>query len=448
MPAGPRPDPGPSPASGIVKIAAGAFAGLFLVVMYLQQSHAGYGIAFGLALVLGVAIRGIAVGGANVVKKKIPLLPSLGIALGVAVLGALAGPTLSEAFCRSDEESTWEKVTGLESGSSFRAETWKTEYEEKVDPKFRRPEWKGRFMLARVKDAVRDKRQADLRDILREISAVPAGEQALYTAARDEAAKAFRSYYDQAKGKMFAAPSGGSGKPREFPVDENLRRAFVELFDDLARSPDANVYVAFANAVKLDAPKGTDVELAFMRRQPDALAAFPKGDAPVIQPGQAFSPAFDTRRRQTFMTALAESFGQVFDAELLTLVPLEAGADRTGKIVFEVSSAISRTNDFYVYTNTDDATGQKQFIGFLFGIYVDWSFRIVDRSGKALYEPKPTRSHPADNIRVERGDNDPEYAMYSVMMDSAYYNYSREITGKFGLTPPPIRESFAYQGGK
>ena len=36
--------------------------------------------------------------------------------------------------------------------------------------------------------------------------------------------------------------------------------------------------------------------------------------------------------------------------------------------------------------------------------------------------------------------------MYSVLMDSAYYNYSRQVTGMFGLVPPPKKTTFAYRG--
>jgi hypothetical protein len=30
------------------------------------------------------------------------------------------------------------------------------------------------------------------------------------------------------------------------------------------------------------------------------------------------------------------------------------------------------------------------------------------------------------------------------MMDSAYFNYSREVTGRFGLVPPPKKEFFTF----
>lgn len=443
---GPRPaaPSGPNPGMGALKIAAGAILGLFVFVVYLQQAHAGYHVALLIGLLLGAAARGVAVGVANVMKKQMPLLPSLGVLGGVAVLCAALGPTLSAAFCRSEEESKWEEITRQEAGSSFSSSTWTSKYEALVDPKFQRPEWKGRWMLARVKEAVRDRRPSELRAIMKEIDQKPES-AAIMAPARQEATKAFRDYYDQAKAKMYAAPSTGTVGKREFEVDPSLRSTFGVILDDLAKSPDANVYVAFTNAVKLDPPKGADLELALMRRMPDATAKYPKGDAPVIQPGSAFSPAFDSRRRATFMAAMSESFGKIFEADLLTLVPLEAGADRKGKIVFEVSSNIARTVEYYTYTRTDMDTSRREFVGFLFGILVDWGFTVWDRQGAAIYNPKPTKSLPAEKLRVERGDGDPEWAMYSVMMDSAYYNYCREITGKFGLVPPPERESFAYQ---
>ena len=43
--------------------------------------------------------------------------------------------------------------------------------------------------------------------------------------------------------------------------------------------------------------------------------------------------------------------------------------------------------------------------------------------------------------------SDPNWAMYSIMMDSAYYNYARQITGQFGLAPPPVKQVFTYVGG-
>ena len=204
---------------------------------------------------------------------------------------------------------------------------------------------------------------------------------------------------------------------------------------DLATSNDGNVYVAFQNATQLAEPKGSAELLKQMRAQEGPIDK----NKPVIDKGQAFSPAYDQARRDTFMNVTNESFKQVFESEgLLNLVPLVKGDDRDDKIIFEVSSKIIRVNEYFRFTNN------KIFAGFLFAIEVEWDFKIFGRDGKTLYAPKARRSGPSDNVQVASGPNDPDWAMYSVMMDSCYYNYSREMTGHFGLTPPPVKTQFSY----
>lgn len=144
------------------------------------------------------------------------------------------------------------------------------------------------------------------------------------------------------------------------------------------------------------------------------------------------------------MTVLAESFRQVFDdTNLFTLVPLAKQDDRKNKLVFEVTSTIYRRPSFFEYTKTNN--GVESIAGLLFAIEVEWSFRILDRKGKVIYAPAPSRSLPASNVSIESGDDDPDWAVYSVLMDSTYYNYSRSLTGSFGLEPPVEKTAFRYQ---
>ena len=222
-----------------------------------------------------------------------------------------------------------------------------------------------------------------------------------------------------------------------------LREAFGAVLTDLSRARDSNVYVSFQNTANLAPPKDFDKMIKEFQRDPQVLVDFPKGNAPVIDPGNAFSPAFDNKRRQTFLAAMTESFGQVFDGQLLTLVPLDKGADKKGKIVIEVTSAIVRDNDVFLYTSSD--TGVKKLVGFLMSFQVEWTFQLIDRNGKVLYKAKPAISRPSD-AKFDTGPGDPDWAPYSVMMDSAYYNYSREVTGRFGLVPPPKKDYFVYSG--
>jgi hypothetical protein len=383
---------------------------------------------------------GVASGATNLFRKKLPLLARIGIAAVVTAILTIAGPPMSTASWKAKEKSAWERLTTAEKDSHFHATRWQRLYRNKIKKPFRRPAWKGRWMNARVKDAVKVRSAASLRIILREIAADKAHPE-VYVQARKAAREAFSKYYEKAKAKLFA-PARGATKGA-FAVDPALRAAFSSVLDELTESTDANVYVAFTNRASLHPPKGTEAVLAVYRRDKKVAAAFPNG-APVIDPGQAFSQKYNHHRRRTFLTAMGQSFSQVFESDLLTLKPLKTGTSRAGKIVLEVSSHIHRMPTFYVYTRTN-RLGVKQVAGLLFAIQVEWGFKLFNRAGKVLYAPQAVRSAPAEALRMSRSPTDPSWAIYSVLMDSAYYNYARAITGKFGLAPPPVKAVFRYQ---
>jgi hypothetical protein len=373
-------------------------------------------------------------------KKQAPMAVRLGAPIGVGLLCLAVGPFASTAFCKREEAKIWDELT---SGPPASATRWMSEYAGKVHPKFQRPEWQSRHMMARAQDAIDIKDAAALRTILKDIA--DSGEPARFADAQQAASKAFTSYYEAAKAKLYAPTVAGG--TREFAVDEQLRAAFGEVLEELTQTPTAEVYVAFHNDVTLTPPEGTDELLKIYQSDPKAMAAFPQG-APVIEPQQSFSPAYDSRRRQTFMTAMSESFGQVFDANLLSLVPLEDGQSRDGKLVIEVRSHIVRLPKFFFWEKEQPGgvPGQMRVTGLLFGLAVDWELKVFGRDGKQLYAQPPVRSEPAESVGVMTQPGDPDWGMYSVLMDSAYYNYSRQVTGMFGLVPPPQKTELAYQG--
>ncbi len=413
-----------------------------LVGVY-ASAYKGYGTAFFVGLIAGLSAWGVASGAAGLAKKELSWAVVGGIVGVVTILCTAAGPSVSTSARQSEADGVFAELK--EDGDSF-PDNWKWRYSDKYEEQFLKPEWFGHYTLARVHEAVDTKRAVDLRNLMKEIDDHDGDDddtKELLKEARKDAEKAFTKIYDDATAKMFKAVGS---KKREFPVDPALRGAFATMLQGLSSSTDANVYVAFVNEPKLDPPEGTDALLKQMQRHPDARASFPKGNAPVIDPGQAFSASFDNKRRGTFITAMNESFHQVFESDgLFTLVPLKDGDDRDGKLIFEVSSTIFRIKDFFFYDKTG-TDGVKRFAGFLFAIEVEWGFRILDRKGKVLYAPEHLRSSPAQELSVRRKPGDPTWSMYSVMMDSAYYNYARRIVGNFGLTPPPIKKAFSYSG--
>jgi hypothetical protein len=427
----------PSIGGAIGKIGCGGFMALVFGISLMVYGFHGYAVSALVGLFLGLSVAGLISGGAGLGKKKLPLAAFLGVAAVVALVSTFAGPPMGTAYGKGNEEDKYEELVSAMKEDSFNPERWKTDYFTFIDSEFRRPEWEGQYMIARVKRAKLDDKPGDLRAIMAEIDDkddVDDDVEKLFEKARDDASDAFNEYYEKAQKVLYADVSGN----REFPVDPALRKSFSTILDDLATSSDGNVHVAFVNATQLAKPKGSDKVLQQMR------ATQPGGkNGKVIEQGEAFSPAYDQARRDTFMQAMDESFKQVFASEgLLTLVPLAKGDDRDGKIIFEVSSEIIRIPDYYIYTQNNI------FAGFLFAIEVEWGFKIYDREGKVLYAPEPRKSLPAENVRVSRQPGDPTWAMYSVMMDSAYFNYAREMTGRFGLKPPPEKTHFSYKRPK
>jgi hypothetical protein len=435
--------PKPKSTNAHLKIIGGLGLGLLMGVGLLQNAHEGFDSteAF-VAMAIFTALFGASIwllvsGIFGAAKKQASMPVLMGPPIAVGLLCLAVGPFASTAFCKHEEAGIWDELT---SGAQVSAMRWVTEYESKVDPKFQRPEWRSRHMMARAQDAIGLKDAAALRTILKEIA--DSGEPARYTDAQQAASKAFTEYYEAAKAKLYAPTVAGG--TREFPVDEQLRAAFGAVLEELTQTPTAEVYVAFHNEVDLTPPEGTNELLVLYQSDPKAMAAFPAG-APVIEPQQSFSPTYDARRRRTFMAAMSESFGQVFDAHLLSLVPLEDGQSRDGKIVIEVRSHIVRLPTFFFWEKQQPG-GLPQVAGLLFGIAVDWELKAFGRDGKQLYAQPPIRTEPAESVGVAMQPGDPDWGMYSVLMDSAYYNYSRQVTGMFGLVPPPQKTELTYQG--
>ncbi len=423
---------GPSSGGAIGALLGGGFLSIITLAVWMTQAHNGYVAAFFSALFLGATLWLAIYGIAKLAKKKLPIAATGGIIGGVALLGGIAGPSISGGYYRSQEATLYREL----SSPSTPSVSW-NRYEKDIPAEFQRKGWQNEKYLAKVRESKSSAKA--LRDA--EALIVAEKDQDAVKGAKDAAQKALGDLYDGGKARLYAPPKTGSTP--EFPVDDKLRSAFSQVLVELAQSTDPNIYVAFETSSDLTAPKGTDASLKEYREDPEARESFPKGDAPIIDQGDAFSPTYDVRRRGTFISATSESFAKVFDAELISLVPLEKGADTKDKIVIDVTSKITRSPDFFFYTR-ETTPGVKKVAGLLFAIDVAWGFKIVDKTGKTLYEAPLARSKAANEVSISRKPSDPQWALYSIMMDSAYYNYSREMAGRFGFDPPPVKDAFEY----
>lgn len=435
-PGQPYPQPafrrGPSKGAGVAKILLGIFLAIVFLVALIPIAHENIAAAGFLGLLMGFGLRFVATGGANLVGKRIPVLPSLAIPLLGIGIGAGAGPIMSEAHWKAEEAKTFENCKNFQSDFE-----WSYEYFGKIPEKFQRPEAQGQYFSTQVRTAITQTNIAKVRELLATIKREHAGD-ANYKEAQDAASAGLTKFYDAALEKL-SKPSGAAETE-----DAELRKAFQLILKDLAGSETADVYVAFSNSSKLDAPEGHEAEIDYWKNEDSVKLAFPDGRVKIIAQGDAFSATYDSARRNTFVSASQEAFRNVFDANLLTLKPLGDNEPRKGKLLMEVGSEIQRTPTYFNNYETDRATGAQKSKGLLFGIQVVWTFKLFDREGKQLYD-RGTTSEPASNISIVPVANAPEWGVYSILMDSAYYNYSRDVISRFGLTPPAEKRSFGYK---
>jgi hypothetical protein len=416
--------------AGVGLAVLGAFVGFVAYVLWESGAHSGFGGSFAGALFMGGGITLIVFGIVKAIEKKIPAW-AYGAVAGVFILLFTAiGPSVSTSHHVDKEKKLFKECQ-----ASTNPYDWTLKYEKDVPEKFQRKEWRLEWMRTRIRDAKSQSRVADLRTIANECDAHVDAE--LLEPAKEDAIAALKTFYDAGKQKMFAARTGSV----EFPVDNLLREGFATVIDELARSKDPNVYVVFKNKADLAEPAQQKVAYKLYADDPLVRKAFPKGNPPEIAVGDAFSPKFDQRRRTTFIQAMTESFAQVFDGSLITLTPLD-GTDRKKKVVIEVSSRLRRVPDYFMYTKELPGGGET-VAGLLFNFEVDWDFELFSNTGRSLYKGPLTTSKPSDT-KFDSGVGNPDWVPYSVMMDSAYFNYSREVTGRFGLAPPPKKEYFVF----
>ncbi len=439
------PDPGsyvakpPGIAGCVLKL---IFGGLFFMACLSALRDTAFdGVIAGVIAGVSVGLFGwmTAAGLWGLVKRsETPKAIKLGFPLGAALLGGLVGPPISRAHWVTEEAERFEAlVVETQDDAASAAVGW-DDYIDNVDPSFHRPEAHDYYRWAHAAQAAESRDIPTLRDTLRQLQGAPLSSEPEIEA-EAIASEALDAIYTEVQ-QGLAIPAAGEGA---FAADEKLRDAFSTVLHTMAHEADPVVYVAFTNEVDMTAPAG-DLDKVMYETEastPEMKKAFPDGP-PVIEAGDAFSDRFDTKRRDTLIAVLGESFGGVFEPDLLQLAPLEG--PRAGKVILEVHSKVVRQPGYY--TLTTDVPGGVKYEGLLMALGVQWDVRLIDTNGKELYAQPPLMTDPATDVAVSRSEGSPTWSLYSIVMDSAYYNYGRRLTGMFGLTPPPERTSFSFAG--
>lgn len=394
------------------------FGSLFMMLpgfaLYLQEGYESVATAgfFGGLFCFGV--RWVILGLVGFFRPLPARGKTYGAALGGTVLLAMAGPSVSRSYHVSREPGVWAEVS-----ASKDPHRWREDYIKSIPEPYRRKDWLSRYGEARCARALDANDLKELRTLSQEAFVSQA------TQYDDQARKAIGQAYFEVFQKGLAAV-----KPTKL-ADPKLSAALQAVLKSLSEKPTRHIYLHFqCQGVPGKIPQDAE----FLASLADPKAA----KLPIQAVGDAFAATAQARRAQAARDAIQASLDQVCPKDLiaLELAPKEASPD---DVNFSVSAQVRRLPGFYV--NSENNVMES----LLYKVEVAWSFKVEvagQEAGRFEF-----RSEPAKHVAYRTSDKDPDWAAYSIVMDSATDNFSRLVVGRLGLQPPPERTD-PYQFSK
>lgn len=402
----------PSKLYGLFRLFIGTLVAWMGWSLLLENGYEGVAVSFFFALMLALGARWMLVGLAAVMGTSFRRAVSYGLAFVAALAAAVAGPMMSNPFNKSKEAKIWGQV-----GSSTDYDLWRKEYTAQVPQAFRRPEYRSRMAEALCAYASQNGKYGQLR------------QEALYAFDTDRAA-----YDDQARQtisetyrKLFT--EGLKKIPPSKNADPKLQAAFQKMLQSLSTDPTRRVLLRYEARGKLG-PHPSDKQFLA------DIASDPRSKLPIEAPGDAYTEKAERHRQSNVLNAFQKAFEAAFPKDLFQLQP-DDGKARKDDIILTITSDLHRKTGFY--TNSID----NKPVSLLYKFDVDWNFAIVD-GGEPLGRFH-VRSEPAKSVRFRVGEDDPAWAPYSIMLDSAADNFGRLVVANLGFKPLPERTQYTFE---
>lgn len=404
---------GPSKLGSLLRFLIGGFLALIGAVGWIQQSCILIAVGFLFAVFCCLGLRWIVLGLLGLAGKSFPRSRTYGAALIGAVLLTLMGPSLSRSFWASEEPRYWNKVK-----DSHDPKVWHEDYEKAVPQAVRRAEYPSRFAEARAQKAISDKDFGQLRSIWGQLHE---GQKEKYDdASRAFVTKAYDTLFQEGLAKIQSAKG----------ADPKLQRGFAELLSDLKKNPTKAIVLDF----KFEGGVGSHpADKVALERSTEKVPILPLGDSLAAQ-------AIERRKSQT-LKDLEAAFDGVFPKGLLDLEKIPNGvAEQHVRIA--IVAKCSRLPGFYV--NGKEKNGKFTATDFLYKMSVNWRCQLIGLGGKKLAEFS-IDSEPAKSVRYSTRQDDPAWAPYSIILDSASDNFARLVLLKMGMPAPQPKSHYSFQ---
>ena len=138
------------------------------------------------------------------------------------------------------------------------------------------------------------------------------------------------------------------------------------------------------------------------------------------------------------MSAMDQAFGKVLNYDLLKF-------DHAGKnepAILTIQYHTSTDGDLYVLTTTN-RFGLRAPTGLVRRYKINWTINLAPPGTTSPLVHK-VESHPGQSLRYREGRGDPEWAIYAIVMYSAFHDFSNGLISSFGLEPPKPPTVYSY----
>lgn len=392
------------------RLAGGSTFALPGLVLYGIASWEGVVQSFIFALVFALGLRWGVLGLMGFFKPLPPRRATYAAAVGLAAVMALAGPTLSDSYHKSQEPKAWLKVSEVDQTA-----VWDEHYIRQVPERYRRPEWASRFAEVECEEALQIGDFGKMREVALRVFN---DDSKTYD---DQVRKHVQSAY-----KELFARGLKSIKPTKLANPE-MTAAFKKALEAIAGNPNRRLLL------KVDAKGGVGPTAADKAYMSDLSPEYAK--LPILAVGDAFGPPAEARRANSTRDAIQSSLNAVIPADLAS-IELATGKPSPEDVQFLIDADIRRLDGFYINSSNDVPDA------FLYKMEVFWKFRVVV-DGKTVGDFS-FRSEPAKSVNYSTNPGDPDWAPYSIMMDSASDNFARLVVGSLGLEPPAEKTSYTF----
>jgi hypothetical protein len=267
---------------------------------------------------------------------------------------------------------------------------------------------------------------------------------------QDEALRIISRFYDEAIARVRALAAGQ-------PTDHELLAGLLATLEHLKTQATPRVTVTFE-------PKWTvepDDELvkAIEQEYQSALARkdgviermVRAGGTAIIGTHDTFSEHQVRRRESLILSRLQDAVANILSSDLIVFRQCSPTETSDIAIHYEIKPRGALTKYVRVpgvapMNQTASLRGQgmtTNTIGLLREYRIDWRLTIQPGSTGTAYTYN-LRSNAGTNLVYRAAPGDPDWGVYSVLMYSAFYDFSNRMLSGVGLNPPPAPTLFTF----